>query len=190
MPGLRKISGKQAAINSATQTMLQQMLSENFGKNGKTPGKKTGNSLRKEAQTAQLELAEQLRQLEKQYGNNAGESLKNRVKELEKEAERLAKMLKNPQPGISDHQERFLVRLLQTTLSINKQGKGKNKRKSTASSIIFSQPQKLTSEKVFKDSDSFFRIRSNALSGNYPESYRLHIQEYFDSLGVLFLKEQ
>ncbi len=190
MPGLRKLSGKQAAVNAATGELLRQMMGGEGrpGSSGK-PGE-GGKAAREAAQKAQEGIAKQLRELADQYGGQSGdEGLKKRMKELEEEARRLAKMLENPKEQVRERQDRFLVRLLQTTLSTRKQGEGKEDRKSRTAETIYAENNAETPGAIVRDIDTFQRIRSRALEGNYPDDYRRTVQAYFDSLGVLFLKE-
>jgi uncharacterized protein YukE len=188
MPGMRKLSGKQAAVNAATGEMLRQML-EGRGQRegGQSPGSVA--EARAQAQAAQKELAEQLKQLADRYGNEAGEGMRRRMKELEQEARRLARMLENPSRQLQERQDRFLVRMLQTTLSTHKEGEGKQERKSSSATELFSDRDIQTPAEAFRDADTFYNLRSRALEGNYPEAYRLSVQSYFDSLGVLFLRQ-
>ena len=187
LPGLRKLSGKQAAINSLTSELLQQMLQQGTQEGGMSMGTSSRQAA-EAAQKAQQELAEELKRLADTYAEEAARGgMEKKMKELEDEARRLAEMLKNPPPDVGDRQERFLVRLLQTTLSMHTQDEGKEERKSTSAKVVFSGITSAGPARGLKDADSFFRIRSQALGGNFPEHYRLTIQTYFDSLGVLFL---
>ncbi len=188
MPGMRKLSGKQAAVNAATGELLRQMLQ---GKGRQQGGQSAGGSAeaRRQAEAAQRELADQLERLAEKYGEEAGEGMQKRIEELEQEARRLARMLEKPSQELRERQDRFLVRLLQTTLSTHKEGEGKEKRKSSSAAETFSARDIGSSRDAFRDADTFYNLRSRALEGNYPESYRLSVQAYFDSLGVLFLKE-
>jgi uncharacterized protein YukE len=190
MPGLRKLSGKQAAVNAATGELLRQMMGgEGRPGSGGRPGE-GGKAAREAAQKAQEGIAKQLRELADQYGGQSGdEGLKKRMKELEEEARRLARMLENPKERVRERQDRFLVRLLQTTLSTRKQGEGKEDRKSRTAESIYAENNEETPGAIVRDIDTFQRIRSRALEGNYPDDYRRTVQAYFDSLGVLFLKE-
>ncbi|MFW5774883.1 MAG: DUF4175 family protein [Chitinivibrionales bacterium] len=195
MPSMRKLSGKQATINSATGEMMRQML-QGSQKPGSQGGQKPGGGTqaseqaRKEAQQAQKELADQLNELAQKYGKERGGEAGERLRELEKEARRLAKMLENPSADLRDRQENFLVRMLQSTLSMHKQGEGKEKRKSTQSKEAFSSRTIETEQGTgFDDVDQFYRLRNRAMQSNFPESYRPTVQAYFDSLGVLYLRD-
>jgi len=108
---------------------------------------------------------------------------------MEEEARRIAKMFDKPSPQISERQDRFLMRMLQSTLSLHKQDKGKEQRKSKSASILFSEEVSHLPEGLFKKTDTFYNLRIKAMDGNIPDSYRMQVQAYFDSLGVLFLKE-
>jgi tetratricopeptide (TPR) repeat protein len=197
MGGLQRMSAKQAAINSATSDLLRQMLSQS-GKTGS--GKKDGQgsqgqgpameNARKAAQNAQKQLADQLKELSDKFGGDSEKSLTKRVKELEEEARRIAKMLENPTPQVADRQDRFLVRMLQTTLSLHKQDEGKEERKSKSATVIFSNNAVKVDKATFNKTDTFYNLRLKALDGNFPDSYRRQVQAYFDSLSVLFLKEK
>lgn len=193
MPGgltgaMRRLSGKQAAINSATGQLLQSMLS------GKRPGRGTrggqggqsAQDLRRQAQQAQEALAEQLKQLAQQYAEEGGGG-NARLKKLEEEARRLARMLEKPSEQLRDRQDRFLARMLQSTLSVHKQGKGKEKRESKTARTVFVPTDTTETSGGFTDEDTFYRLRRKAFQGNIPPDYRPAVKSYFDSLGVLFL---
>lgn len=196
MCGLRRLSAKQAAINSATSEMLRMMLSSSGNKAGMSgSGKNTqlgpdAENARLAAQNAQKKLADQLNQLTEKYGKSSESSLRKRVKELEEEARRIAQMLDKPIPQVSERQDRFLVRMLQTTLSLHKQDKGKEKRKSKSAVTIFSTESVESYSDTFNKTDTFYNLRMKAMDGNFPDSYRSQVQVYFDSLGVLFLIEK
>jgi hypothetical protein len=191
MGGLRKLSAKQAAINSATAELLRQMFSQSMkeGSSGSQMGQ-NAEAARKAAENAQRQLADQLEELGEKYGDGAGKGLAKRVKELEKEARRIAKMLEKPQPQVQDRQDRFLVRMLQTTLSMHRQDEGKEERKSKSAVTIYSDQTGDAYEGRFDETDTFYKLRMKALDGNFPDSYRQNVQHYFDALGELFLKEK
>ncbi len=191
MGGLRKLSAKQAAINSATAELLRQMFSQSMqeGSSGSQMGRNT-DAARKAAENAQRQLADQLKELGEKYGDGTGEGMKKRVNELEKEARRIAKMLENPQPQIADRQDRFLVRMLQQTLSIHKQEEGKEERKSKSAVTVFTDQTGDAFRGTIDQTDTFYRLRMKALDGNFPDTYRRNVQKYFDMLGELFLKEK
>ncbi len=196
MPSLRQLTGKQAAINSATGEMLRQMLQggrKESGMGGQqqgSEGEQASEQARRQARKAQQELADQLKELAEEYGKQSGGDAGKRLNELEQEARRLAKMLENPSRELRDRQENFLVRMLQSTLSMHKQGEGKEKRESTSSKEVFSTRNIESNKRSgFDDIDQFYRLRNRAMQSNFPESYRGEIQAYFDSLGVLYLKD-
>jgi hypothetical protein len=186
MPGLQQLSGKQAAVNAMTGEMLRQML------NGQKPGgggeSRGSEEARAEAARAQKQIAEQLRQLAEKYGKDSDPALTRQVKELEEEARRLARMLESPSPQVADRQDRFLVRMLQTSLSMHREEQGKEERKSKSAKSVFSSTDLTDSKDANGATDSFYDMRHKALNGNYPPLYRLSVQSYFDSLGVLYLK--
>jgi hypothetical protein len=186
MPGLRKLSGRQAAINSMTADLLGQLL------RGNRPG---GNAMggeaseaRRAAQKAQAAIADELKKLADKYGKEAGEGLRGRVGELEEEAKRLAAMLERPAPEIAEHQDRFLARMLETTLSMHKEGEGKDEWKSRSAETVFSEGTEAQPGSFFKDADLFHRVRQKAYRGNYPASYRAALRAYFDALSGKYLK--
>lgn len=190
---LRQLSGKQAAINAATAQMLRQMLQ------GRQPGGKTGNggeqpggnseAARKAAQEAQKELAEELRKLAEKFGDTSGEGMKRRLEQLEKEARSLTKMLRQPREDVTERQDRFLARMLQSALSLHREDQGKEERKSSKAGIVFTRGNATVSDSLINAEDMFHMVRRKALqNGNYPASYRSIINTYFDSLGVLYLK--
>jgi hypothetical protein len=194
MAGLRKLSGKQAAVNGLTAEMLKQMLGgrqqgSRAGGEGEGSDPRQTAQAREAARRAQQQIADELERLAEEYGKEPGGAGK-RVKELEEEARRLARMLEKPTPEVSDRQDRFLVRMLQSTLSMHKQDEGKEERKSKAARTVYADEAPKAGGEVFKDTDSFYNLRRRALEGNFPESYRPAVQAYFDSLGTLFLGEQ
>ncbi len=189
MCGLRKLSAKQAAINSATAEMLRQMFSQSAkeGGEGKQMGQNTDGA-RKAARNAQKQLADQLNQLGEKYGKNSDKSMNKRVKEMEEEARRIARMMEKPTPQVSDRQDRFLVRMLEATMSLHKQDEGKEERKSKSAVTIFSDHSIEGYQGQLNKTDTFYNLRLKALDGNFPDSYRQQVQKYFDALGELFLK--
>jgi hypothetical protein len=196
MGGFRKLSGKQAMINSATGEILRQMLGNMPGESGEQ-GEEGGsgkNALaekaRKQAEAAQKAIADELRKLAEKYGKEAGGSMDKRARDLEEEARRLTQMLENPKPELRDRQDRFLSRMLQASLSLHKQDEGKEERKSQSAKNVFPLGDSQMGPVLFNDRDAFFRMRQKAFSGNFPEAYRYAVKNYFDSLGVLFLKEK
>jgi hypothetical protein len=191
MSGLRRLSGKQAAINSATAELLRQMMMQSGGSESGSSGMgRDAKQARDAAQRAQQQLADQLRELGEKYGDTGGSGMAKRVKELEEEARRIAQALANPAPEVSERQERFLVRMLQNTLSVHKQDEGKEERKSRAAVTVFSESG---SARVFTGADhtdTFYTLRMKALDGNFPDSYRETVRKYFDALGELYLREK
>jgi hypothetical protein len=99
-------------------------------------------------------------------------------------------MLEEPTPEIVDRQERFLSRMIESTVSMHKQDEGKEERKSESAKTIFSLDDKKRMPAEAFDNDSYFRMRQKAFVSGFPETYRVAIKDYFDSLGVLFLKEK
>jgi hypothetical protein len=195
MGGFQRLSGKQAMINSATGNILRQMLSGRGmpGQDlrpGDGQGSAAGEKARQEAQARQKEIADALDKLAETYGKQAGSGMEKKAKDLEEEARKLAKMLENPKPEIQEHQQRFLSRMLQTTLSMHKQDEGKDERQSQSAKNVFPSTIQNSGNTEFNDRDSFFRIRQKAFSGNFPENYRGAIKNYFDSLGTVFLKDK
>jgi len=196
---MRKLSGKQAAINAATAQILEQMLGgkkpgegegKGQGKQGDSQGIPGGAKAREAARKAQQALADQIDALTKEYADGSGEGLgRKRLEELEKEARRLAKMLENPTAELRERQDRFLARMLQTTLSIHKEGEGKEKRQSESAKTMFSSGSFSDPREGYSDADSFYRLRMQALQGNIPDEYYPAVKSYFDSLGVLFLNK-
>jgi uncharacterized protein YukE len=194
MAGMQKLSGKQAMINGATGEVLRQMLGEQGDRPGQSgQGAPHGSSgpaekAREQAQEAQKEIADELQKLAEKYGKEAGGSFDKRAKDLEEEARRLAKMLDDPKPEIRDHQDRFLSRMLESSVSLHKQDEGKDERTSQSAKTVFSIDGKPLGVGDMVDRDSFYRMRQKAFMSDFPESYRSAIKNYFDSLGTLFLK--
>jgi hypothetical protein len=193
MCGLQRLSGKQAMINGLTGEILRRMLGEK-GSQGEQSGEGEDGDIhagkaRKQAQEAQQAVADELKKLAEKYGKDAENGLAKKAKELEEEARRLSRMLDNPQPEIQDRQDRFLSRMLQSTLSMHKQD-SKEERKSQSAKNIFSAENTPIKGPILNEKDTFFRIRQKAFSGNFPESYRPAIKSYFDSLSVLYLRDK
>jgi hypothetical protein len=217
MSGLRRASGRQAALNSMMGDLLQSLLGggqkaggmpgqsgrrmgegrgreagrggsgEGDGENGgREGGGGEASEARKQAREAQKAIADELKRLADTYGKESGEGMEKRVRELEQEARRLAQLLDNPPSDIVDQQDRFLSRMLQSTLSLNRKDEGKEERKGTASQTLFSdkgaQPMPPASK---TQADSFHLLRKRAFEDNFPEEYRPAIREYFDALGEM-----
>jgi hypothetical protein len=187
---MRKLSGRQAAINAATGELLRQMLQA-----GSKPGQgaSAGNGgqslaqMQDAARKAQHALADQLKQLADKYGKEAGGGGEKRMKDLEEEARRLARMLENPSAELRERQDRFLSRMLETSLSIHHEGEGKEKRTSRSAAVIFSPADSGAQNLRSWGTDAFYRLRRRALDANVPLDYRLAVKAYFDSLGVMLL---
>ncbi|MGB7568811.1 MAG: hypothetical protein WBM07_13205 [Chitinivibrionales bacterium] len=197
MGGFQKLSGKQAMVNGATGEILRQMLGGMDGEGGEQgkDGAGTGKNelvekAKQQAQEAQKAIADELNKLAEKYGKEAGGSMDKRARDLEEEARRLERMLENPSPELRDRQDRFLSRMLQASLSMHKQDEGKEERKSQSARNVFSLDDMKTSPAPLNDRDLFFWLRQKAFAGNFPENYRYAVKNYFDSLGVLFLKEK
>jgi hypothetical protein len=197
MGGFRKLSGKQAMINSATGEILRQMLGGMPGESGEQ-GENGGNGkssalaekARKQAEAAQKAIADELHKLAEKYGKETGGSMDKRARDLEEEARRLSLMLENPGQELRDRQDRFLSRMLQASLSMHKQDESKEERKSQSAKNVFPLDAGKIGPVVSSDRDAFYRLRQKAFAGNFPENYRYAVKNYFDSLGVLFLKEK
>ena len=190
LDGLRQLSGRQSAINSATAELLRQMMGMS-GEGGQSSGEQEGDAegARREAQQSQKALAEELKKLAEKYGDESGEQVKKRVEELEKEARRIAAMLEKPKQEVVERQDRFLSRMLQAALSLNRQDEGKEERKSRTSEKVFTENKTVKPGEIIDDPDTFHLIRRKALQGNFPENYRSAVKAYFDSLGVMFLNK-
>jgi hypothetical protein len=191
MPGLRKISGRQAALNGMTSDLLSRLFGEEKG--GRAAGNGGGNAqgmdeARREARMAQQAIADELKKLAEKYGSEAGEGLTKKVADLEEEARRLAVMLERPVPEIAGRQDRFLARMLETTLSMHREGEGKDEWKSRTAQKIFREDGGRRTDDFFRDADTFHRLRQRAFQGNFPEGYRAALREYFDALSEKYLK--
>jgi hypothetical protein len=203
MDQLQKLSGKQGAINSAVSQLLRSMMSGskpgegecNNGNGNKSGGMSESQAkARKEAESAQRALADQLDELAKKFGGDKsgdGAGMSKRMEELEKEARNLAERLRNPPTAdVRDRQDRFLSRMLQTTLSMHRQDEGKEERKSKSAKELFSEDKPGTALSDTKGNpDAFYSMRRRALESKFPGNYRTAIKAYFDSLGVLYLKK-
>lgn len=186
---LRKLSGKQAAINAATAHMLQQLLQgkkRGMGKVGDGP-EGGSESARRAAEQEQRNLAEALRALQEKGGESTDASMKKRLDALEKEARRLTEMLKAPSEEISEQQDRFLAKMLQSALSMHREDEGENERQAKRAETIFNAPVDGLDDSLLSKDDALYRLRSRALQrGTYPLEYRRAINAYFDSLGVMY----
>ena len=218
MSGLRRASGRQAALNSMIGDMLQSLLGngkpggqgqgqgrrmgqgrpsgqggdgeggDDNGDGGNAPGGRgeADAEARKQAREAQKAIADELKRLADTYGKESGEGMEKRVRELEQEARRLAQLLENPPADIVDLQDRFLSRMLQSTLSLNRKDEGKEERKGTVSETLFSDKGvKAAGPGAAAKADSFHLLRKRAFEDNFPEEYRSAIREYFDVLGEM-----
>jgi hypothetical protein len=210
MSGLRRASGRQAALNSMMGDLLQSMLGgqrpqgqgrgqqqgqgegQQSGEGGRQDGGRSaggggeGESIeRKQAREAQEAIAEELKRLADTYGKDAGKNMEDRVRELEQEARKLAQLLENPPADIIDQQDRFLSRMLQSTLSLNRKDEGKEERKGTVSETLFSNTSAPSQQGMSSRADSFHLLRKRAFEDNFPEEYRSAIREYFDALGEM-----
>ena len=220
MSGLRKASGRQAALNSMMGDLLQSLMGgrpqgQGYGQRGQQQGQGQGQGqqsgegdggasgqrpggdatggnggereaeARKQAREAQQAIADELKRLADAYGKEAGESMEKRVRELEQEARRLALLLENPPADIIDQQDRFLSRMLQSTLSLNRKDEGKEERKGTAAQTLFSDQRTTSPQGMSSQADSFHLLRKRAFEDNFPEEYRAAIREYFDVLGEM-----
>ncbi|MBN2188207.1 MAG: hypothetical protein JW699_02040, partial [Chitinispirillaceae bacterium] len=187
MPGLRRISGRQAAVNSMTAELLRQLLRGERPGGGSAGGGEEAEA-RRAAQAAQAAIADELKKLSEKYGREAGEGMSGRVDGLEEEAKRLAAMLERPVPEITERQDRFLARMLETTLSMHREGEGKEEWKSRTAETIFGGGAGVRPGVFFRDADYFHRLRQKAYRGNYPAGYRAAIRAYFDALSEKYLK--
>jgi uncharacterized protein YukE len=211
MSGLRRASGRQAALNSMMGDMLQAMLGgqrpmgqgrgqqgggqgqgQQSGDGGDQPGGDSGGGggevereARRQAREAQQAIADELKRLADAYGKEAGKNMEDRVRELEQEARRLALLLENPPADIVDQQDRFLSRMLQSTLSLNRKDEGKDERKGTVSQTPFTNTNVAPSAGMSSGADNFHLLRQRAFDDNFPEEYRSAIREYFDVLGEM-----
>ena len=217
MAGLRRASGRQAALNSAMGDMLQALMDggrkpgqrgqgqqgQGQGQQGQgegtcplgggnRPGGDTGGGggevereARRQAREAQQAIADELKRLADAYGRDAGADMEKRVRELEQEARRLAQLLESPPMDIVDQQDRFLSRMLQATLSLNRKDEGKEERQGTVAQTPFSAQNIPASAGMSSQADSFHLLRKRAFEDNFPEEYRSAIREYFDALGEM-----
>jgi hypothetical protein len=198
LSAMQKISGKQAMLNAATGQMLRQMLDgrgmqAGRGNGGGDDGEATraANELaRRQAQAQQNGIADELRKLAEKYGKASGGSLENKARELEEEARRIARQLEHPEPEVRERQDRFLSRMLETSLSMHRQGKGKEDRISQSAQHQGTLDVSRAGGEAFGDRDAFFLLRQRALGGNYPGKYRYSVKNYFDSLGAIYLKNK
>ncbi|MDG5816503.1 hypothetical protein QA601_15505 [Chitinispirillales bacterium ANBcel5] len=193
MAGMREISGQQAGLNSMMSDILNSLLQEGGeGSSAEQPGEgesASAEQARKEAQEAQRAIAEELKRLAEEFGKSEGEDVEKRVKELESEARRLAALLQNPPEDMLDQQDRFLSRLLQSSLSIHKRDE-KDERRGNVAKNIYSDTELPSPKDLIQNPDTYYLLRRKALDDNYPEDYREAIRTYFDSLGEIFLNQQ
>jgi hypothetical protein len=114
--------------------------------------------------------------------------MRGRVADLEEEARRLAAMLERPVPEITERQDRYLARMLETTLSMHREGEGKDEWKSRTADKTFGDETVALPGTLYKGIDAFHRLRQKAYRGNYPEGYRNALRAYFDALSEKYLK--
>jgi hypothetical protein len=188
MPGLRRLSGRQAAINSATAELLREMLGENGAPSESGGNGRAGEQARRAAQSAEQAIADELNRLGQKYGAQAGEGMAGKTQELRKEAENLASMLEHPTPELAERQDRFLSRMLETTLSMHRQGEGHDEFTSQSAARPYQEGNVVSSGTLFRERDAFARLRQRAFLGNYPAEYREALQRYFDALSERYLK--
>ncbi len=195
MPGLRKLSGRQAAINAATSQLLQSMLgggsTPGSGEGGKPrPGEsgKEYEQARQAAQAAQQGIADDLKRLGEKFGGKAGGGLAGKTEELQKQAQGLASMLDHPTADVIEHQDRFLGRMLETTLSMHRQGEGHDEFKSQSATTPYQEGTFVSSGTLFRERDAFSRLRERAFQGDYPADYKESLRKYFDALSEKYLK--
>jgi paraquat-inducible protein B len=175
---------------------LQSLLN---GLKGNQPGQQgqplesneAAEKARQEAQNAQRKIADELDKLIKKYAKSGyDQSAEKRLDELSREAHRLDEMLSNPRPDVRDKQNQFLTRMLQSALSMNKRDETKEDRKSEMAKNVFSEKNILHSGNEMLGPDAFYMLKRRALQGVFPESYRSAVNTYFDSLGVIYLKNK
>jgi hypothetical protein len=185
---LRRLSGKQAAINAATAQLLREMMQgQQPGGNGSSNAGDI-EAARKEAQARQEALAEELKKLAEKFGSSSEDMMK-RVQELEKEARKITRLLNEPKEEVTERQDRFLARMLQSALSLHREEQGKEERKSSRAGIVFTKAVGTLTDSTLNARDAFYKLRRRALqNGNFPPVYRSSINAYFDSLGIRYLK--
>jgi uncharacterized protein YukE len=188
MPGLRRLSGRQAAINSVTSELLRSMLSGNGASQEGGSGGQELAQARRAAQSAQQAIADDLKRLADKYGAQSSEGMADKAAELEKEARHLAEMLEHPSQELADRQDRFLSRMLETALSMHRQGEGRDEFKAQSAATPYQEGPVVSSGTLFRERDAFSRLRLRAFQGNYPENYREALQKYFNILSERYLK--
>ncbi len=192
MPGLRRASGRQAAINAMTGELLRGLFGSSQG--GSSLGGTIGSSpesqaARREAQKAQQALADDLKKLQEKFGREAGDDMSAKVKQLEDEARSLGARLERPSPDIAGEQDKFLMRMLETSLSMHRQDEGKDEWQSQSAAITYQEGPESRPAGFSRDADSFHRLRQRAFSGSFPAAYRQSVVRYFDTLGERFLNQ-
>ena len=179
MPGLQRLSGRQAAINAATSDLLSSLLRQSGsapGEEGESVGQGT-EAARRAAQGAEQAIADQLEQLSEKYGNQAGQGgLNDRVQELKKEAEALAQMLRHPCRPYNDRTA--FCPHARRRLSMHRQGEGRDEYQSKSADAPFTAGAMVRPGVLFQDKDAFHRLRERAFQGNYPEAYREALLKY------------
>lgn len=189
MEGLGKLSGRQAALNSFMQDLLRQIM-EQQGQGQTSGNNKSGSAASREAaRREQQAIADELARLQEQAEKEGayGSGLAMRLKELAQEADRLARMTQEPGQQLRDNQDRFLARMLQTTLSMHREDEGDEERKATSAQQTFSTaaPVENSLERA-QGIDALMLLRQRALKGRYPVGYRQAVGAYFDSLMGYF----
>jgi hypothetical protein len=78
--------------------------------------------------------------------------------------------------------------MLETTLSMHKEGEGKDEWKSRTAEQTFGEGAERAPGAFYKDIDTFHRLRQKAFLGNFPEGYRNALRVYFDQLSEKYLR--
>ncbi|KMQ50757.1 hypothetical protein CHISP_2280 [Chitinispirillum alkaliphilum] len=192
MPSMRELSGRQAALNSLMSELLEQLMRQGDGTGGHESGLSSEElqKAKEDARNAQKAIADELERLAEQYGEGPEASARKRIEELEKEARRLAELMRNPPPEIVEQQDRLLSRMLQSALSVHRRDEVDEDRKGTRAQTIYSDREIPPPGDIIHNPDSYYLLRRKALDDNFPESYRESIRAYFDSLGEMFLGDQ
>lgn len=186
MSSMRGLSQQQAAINSAVGELMSALFGE--AAQGQELSSQELRDAKEAARKAQESIAEELKRIQGEYGEETIQGAQHRAKELEKEARRLAELLRNPPRDMAPQQDRFLTRLLQSSLSVHQREDQKDERKGTRSQTIYSdRDTPAPGDQI--NHDTYHLIRRKAMGDNYPQEYRDAVRSYLDSLGEIFLGE-
>ncbi len=136
------------------------------------------------ARRAQQDISEKLRHLADKYYSEGKKDLADRAEELANEAKAISGSMKNPDVSTSDKQNLLLSRMLEASVSENRQDDNSEKLKAQ-SELTQLNRYKSNAGSGNVDADNYMKIRAMILAGKRSSI----ASAYADSLGVLILKK-